>query len=82
MSHTRTALLIAALLVPATASAEPPRGFAPPGWDAEARLAEAADRNPDPNIVEVDLTARIADVEVAPAHGSRPGPTTAACPGR
>ena len=82
MSHLRTALLIAALLLPATASAEPPRGFAPAGWDADARLAEAVDVNPDPRIVEVNITARIAEVEIAPGKrvkawtydGSVPGP--------
>ena len=39
--------------------------FAPAGWDAGLRLAEARDTNPDPKVVEIDLTARIADVEVA-----------------
>jgi FtsP/CotA-like multicopper oxidase with cupredoxin domain len=54
----------------------------PPDWDAELRLVEAADGNPDPRVVEVDLTARLADVEVAPGRrvhawtydGSVPGP--------
>ena len=40
--------------------------FAPDGWDQELRLSEAHDNNPDPKIVEVDLTARVADVAVAP----------------
>ena len=30
------------------------------------RLPEPADRNPDPRVVEIDLTARVAEVEVAP----------------
>ncbi len=45
-------------------------------------LAEARDRNPDPKIVEIDLNARVADVEVAPRKivhawtydGGLPGP--------
>jgi FtsP/CotA-like multicopper oxidase with cupredoxin domain len=40
--------------------------LAPDGWDRELRLSEAHDNNPDPRIVEVDLTARVADVAVAP----------------
>src|SRR3954464_7545846 len=56
--------------------------LAPPGWDADIKLAEAPDTNPDPKIVEVNLTARVADVEVEPGkkvqawtyNGSIPGP--------
>ena len=40
--------------------------LAPDGWDHELRISEAHDNNPDPKIVEVDLTARVADVAVAP----------------
>jgi FtsP/CotA-like multicopper oxidase with cupredoxin domain len=36
-----------------------------PGWDADLRLNEPTDRNPDPRIVEIDLDARVADVEIA-----------------
>src|SRR5262245_14527737 len=54
----------------------------PDGWDRELRLTEAVDTNPDPNIVEVALTARVADVEVAQGervrawtyNGTLPGP--------
>lgn len=50
--------------------------------DAGLALTEAVDRNPDPAIVEVDLTARLADVEIAPGktvrawtyNGTIPGP--------
>lgn len=67
--------------VPA-AWAQAPAGHAPAGWDAGARLAEAPDRNPDPGIVEVDITAKIAEVEVAAGkrvrawtyNGGLPGP--------
>ena len=41
----------------------------PSGWDDALRLHEPADRNPDPRILEIDVTARVAEVEVAP--GSR-----------
>jgi len=48
----------------------------------DLRLAEARDTNPDPRIVEIALTARIAEVEVAPGakvqawtyDGMLPGP--------
>jgi FtsP/CotA-like multicopper oxidase with cupredoxin domain len=51
------------------AFAQPPAAFAPAGWDAEMRLAEPADLNPDPRIVEVNLTAKVATVDVAPGKG-------------
>ncbi len=54
----------------------------PAGWDAGLKLPEIVDRNPDPRIVEIDLVARLADVEVAPGtrvkawtyNGGIPGP--------
>ncbi len=63
------------------AAAQPP-SLAPTHWDDGLRLPEAVDRNPDPKIVEVDVTARVADVEVAPGKtvrawtydGGIPGP--------
>jgi FtsP/CotA-like multicopper oxidase with cupredoxin domain len=69
-------------LCAALASAQAPVSFAPAGWDSGLKLTEAVDRNPDPKIVEVDITARVADVEVAPGkrvhawtyNGSIPGP--------
>ena len=50
------------------AGAAPPTSTSlqPSGWDAALRLQEPADRNPDPKVLEIDLTARIAEVEVAP----------------
>ncbi|NUQ75675.1 MAG: multicopper oxidase family protein [Polyangiaceae bacterium] len=36
----------------------------PEGWDAALALPKALDRNPDPNVLEIDLTANVADVEV------------------
>jgi FtsP/CotA-like multicopper oxidase with cupredoxin domain len=54
----------------------------PAGWDAGVALPVAADRNPDPRVVEIDLDARIARVEIAPGrqveawtyNGGVPGP--------
>jgi FtsP/CotA-like multicopper oxidase with cupredoxin domain len=57
------------------------QSFAPAGWADELRLVEPADRNPDPRIVEVDLTATLADVTIDGKivhawtyNGSIPGP--------
>jgi FtsP/CotA-like multicopper oxidase with cupredoxin domain len=52
------------------------------GWQGAARLAEAPDINPDPHVVEINLEARLATVEVAPGqrveawtyNGGIPGP--------
>lgn len=63
------------------ASAQRP-SLLPAGWDAEIKLAEAPDRNPDPRIVEVEIVAKLAEVEVAPStrvtawtyNGGLPGP--------
>ncbi|MCK6575440.1 multicopper oxidase family protein [Myxococcota bacterium] len=54
----------------------------PPGYAEALALARAVDRNPDPRIVEVDLEAREADVELLPGvktrvwtyGGTLPGP--------
>jgi FtsP/CotA-like multicopper oxidase with cupredoxin domain len=56
--------------------------LAPPGWDAGLKLKEAADTNADPRIVEIDLEAKVARVEVAKGvsaeawtyDGGLPGP--------
>ena len=69
-----------ALLDPDAAGAQ---SLQPPQWDAGIRIAEATDRNPDPDIVEVDFEARVATVEIAPGlkvdawtyNGAIPGPT-------
>jgi FtsP/CotA-like multicopper oxidase with cupredoxin domain len=75
-----TAPLVLLLGAPPIA-AQPPAGHAPPGWDAGVRLREAADVNPDPRIVEVNITARLAEVEIAGTRvkawtydGGIPGP--------
>ncbi len=72
-------LFVLCLLVPSAARAQ---SLAPPGWDDGVKLSEPADLNPDPRIVEVNLAARQADVEIAPGrrvhawtyNGSLPGP--------
>jgi FtsP/CotA-like multicopper oxidase with cupredoxin domain len=54
----------------------------PADWDSGFTIAAALDRNPDPHVVEVDLDARVADVEIAPGervpawtyNGGLPGP--------
>ena len=54
----------------------------PRGWDSGIRLPEAADLNPDPGIVEIEMHAQVATVEVAPGlrveawtyNGLIPGP--------
>jgi FtsP/CotA-like multicopper oxidase with cupredoxin domain len=79
--HHRRAIkfVLAMLLTPAFASAE--RSLAPSGWDAGLTLAQPADRNPDPNILEIDLKARLADVTIGGTtvkawtyDGQLPGP--------
>jgi len=72
-SLVRLPLVAAALLVTwiAPAAAQTPMRYAPADWDAGVRLAEAPDRNPDPHIVEVDITAKVAEVEVAPGKKAR-----------
>jgi FtsP/CotA-like multicopper oxidase with cupredoxin domain len=65
---------------PSLASSAP--SLQPPGWDRDLKLREAVDLNPDPRIVEINLAARIAPVEVAPGvradawtyDGGIPGP--------
>jgi len=58
--------LLAGASLAGRAQSARPASFAPANWDANVRQAEAADVNPDPAIVEVHLTARVASVEVAP----------------
>ena len=79
------ALVCAAFVFSATCSpalAQVPASSAPPKWDEDIRLKEAADINPDPKIVEINITAKVARVEVAPGKvveawtydGGLPGP--------
>jgi FtsP/CotA-like multicopper oxidase with cupredoxin domain len=72
-------LLSVCLSVPIAAAAQT---YAPPGWADGIKLNELPDLNPDPAIVEVNLVAKLADVEVAPGkvvhawtyNGGLPGP--------
>jgi FtsP/CotA-like multicopper oxidase with cupredoxin domain len=59
------AVVAGAILASRAAEAQP-ASLAPAGWDSDLRLREPADRNPDPRILEIDLTARVAEVAVAP----------------
>jgi FtsP/CotA-like multicopper oxidase with cupredoxin domain len=71
--------LILCLSAPALAAAQ---SLAPAGWDAGLKLHESVDTNPDPKVVEVTLSAKLAEVEVAPGKrvqawtydGGLPGP--------
>ena len=53
--------LFVCLLYPVAASAQ---SFAPPDWADAVKLNELVDRNPDAKIVEIDLTAKLADVQI------------------
>ena len=52
------------------------------GWDTDIRLPEAPDLSPDPTIVEIEMEAKVATVELAPGlkvkawtyNGLIPGP--------
>ena len=73
-------LLVAVGVLPPAATGA--QSLQPEGWDAGIRLVEAVDRNPHPDIVEVDFEARVARVEIAPGvavdawtyNGAIPGP--------
>ena len=59
-------LILSLFLVAGVASvAAAQTSLAPAAWDADVKLNELADRNPDPAVVEIDLTARLAEVRVA-----------------
>jgi FtsP/CotA-like multicopper oxidase with cupredoxin domain len=85
----RSALFVIAVMLAGTglgidtaAAADRGSSLAPAGWDAAVRLNEPVDRNPDPKVLEIDLVARVAAVEVAPGlrvkawtyDGGLPGP--------
>jgi len=82
-------VLLAAIVAASSACAgaapptEPPgRPQQPAGWDSQIALAPAADINPSPTIVEINLDARIAGLELSPGlttnawtyGGTIPGP--------
>jgi FtsP/CotA-like multicopper oxidase with cupredoxin domain len=63
--RTASAIALLCLAVGAAPGAKPRETLAPAEWDAEVRLTEPIDTNPDPRVVEIALTARVADVEIA-----------------
>ena len=75
-------VLLTATAVPLVAWAQPVPSQAPSGWDSDVKLPEAPDRNADAKIVEIDLRAEQADVQIAPGktvhawtyNGGLPGP--------
>ena len=75
------ALVLCPLVVPACGeNVESPAQ--PAGWDDGIRVAQAYDLNPDPNVVEVNLQATLANLSFAPGqtttvwtyNGQVPGP--------
>jgi FtsP/CotA-like multicopper oxidase with cupredoxin domain len=80
--HGCASTFVAFLLVARVGAAAESVSLAPAHWDQGLTLPEAHDRNPDAKTVEVDLTARIADVAVDSQHtvrawtydGGIPGP--------
>ena len=58
-------MLFLAIGIISIAGAAAPTSFAPSGWASDLALAVAVDVNPDPHVVEINLDARVADVEVA-----------------
>jgi FtsP/CotA-like multicopper oxidase with cupredoxin domain len=78
------ALAAVATFAIACAESTPFAGGPPPplGWDDGIRLRPIADNDPDPDVVEIDLEARLATIEVAPGQmvemwtygGGVPGP--------
>ena len=72
-------ILVFCLLVPLPGQSQ---SLAPAGWADGLKLVEPADLNPDPRVVEINLAAQLADVEIAPGkrvhawtyNGSIPGP--------
>jgi len=70
--------LVLCVLSPVLGAAQ---SYAPAGWADQLTLSQPIDRNPDPKIVEIDLTAKLADVQIdgKVVHawtydGSLPGP--------
>jgi FtsP/CotA-like multicopper oxidase with cupredoxin domain len=56
--------LFAVLLCLLAVSRAGAQSFAPDGWADGLKLPELADKNPDPAVVEIDLVARLAAVQI------------------
>lgn len=75
--------MAALALVALSACRAETRDAQPQGWDEEVAIPVAADINPDASIVEVELEARVASLELRPGtrtdvwtyNGGLPGPT-------
>src|SRR6476659_1767936 len=73
-------LLLTTVAAPSRLVAE--GSLQPEGWDTSMRLREAQDLNPDPHIVETNIEARVANVQLGPGKlidawtydGGLPGP--------
>lgn len=74
-----TALLVIGMPLCSFAASAPT--LQPEGWDSQIRLREAIDRNPDPAIVEIDLEASVASVEIAPGRKVQAWAYNASLPG-
>jgi hypothetical protein len=82
IGHPVFAALLLLTLTAGHVAARPAESLVPEGWDSDIRLTEAKDLNADPRIVEVNLMAKTASVEVAPGRratawtydGGLPGP--------
>ena len=75
------ALILSSFVCLSAAAIAEAQSFAPPGWADQLKLNEPADLNPDPKIVEIDLTAKLADVQISGTtvhvwtyNGGLPGP--------
>ncbi|MEZ5288954.1 MAG: multicopper oxidase family protein [Vicinamibacterales bacterium] len=75
------ALLAAAVFAVAASAVAQPR-LQPSGWADGLALVRPVDRNPDPHVLEIDIVARVAEVEIEPGltvqawtyDGILPGP--------
>jgi FtsP/CotA-like multicopper oxidase with cupredoxin domain len=81
LQPSRGAVALALVAVALAATLTQAQTLAPPGWDADVKPNELTDSNPDPDVVEVELTATLADVRIAGAtvkawtyNGTVPGP--------
>lgn len=76
-------LSLVGLLAGCGAEEPPPDLRQPAGWDDALRLPDAEDHDPAPDVVEVHLEAKVAEIEVVPGlttevwtyNGMLPGPT-------
>ena len=75
-------LVITVTIVLCHAFASAGQTLQPEQWDATVKLREAVDLNPDPHVVEINLRAEVAPVDIAPDirsqlwtyNGGLPGP--------